>query len=422
VNRKQIVILGGGTGGTMTANRLRRRFDVDEAEIHVLDRDDRHVYQPGLLFVPFGLASPEEIVRPRRRQLHGGIVFHEAEVAWVELDRDEVVLLDGDVLPYDVLVVASGVRLQPEETEGLTGPGWNERVFTFYNPEGAEGLRRALERFDGGRLVVNLVDMPIKCPVAPLEFAFLADWHLRERGIRGRTELVYATPLDGAFTKPVASEHLAGLLAKKEIDLVTEFNAGEVDGVGGKLSAYDGRELDFDLLVTIPLHGGAAYLERTPGLADALGFVPTDKLTLQTTVKSNIFALGDATDLPTSKAGSVTHFEAEVLSENIARYFADQELERGFDGHANCFIETGFNKALLIDFNYETEPLPGHFPTAFGLPLLRESRLNHLGKLAFQWVYWHALLPGREIPGIGPAMPMRGKKDVRAPASERSTR
>jgi sulfide:quinone oxidoreductase len=410
VTRKRIVILGGGTGGTMTANRLRRRFDSDEAEIHVVDRDDRHVYQPGLLFVPFGLAQVDEIVRPRGRQLHDGVVFHQNEVESVALDKDELLLDDGTVLPYDVLVVASGVRLQPEETEGLTGPGWNERVFTFYSPDGAEALRGALERFDGGRLLVNLVDMPIKCPVAPLEFAFLTDWYLRERGIRNRTELVYSTPLDGAFTKPIASEHLAGLLAEKEIELVTEFNAGEVDGVGGKLSSYDGRELDFDLLVTIPLHGGAGYVERSPGLGDALGFVPTNRSTLQTPVKPNVFALGDATDLPTSKAGSVTHFEAEVLTENIAHYLADQELDTGYDGHANCFIETGFHKALLIDFNYETEPLPGHFPTAFGLPLLRESRLNHLGKLAFQWVYWHALLPGREIPGIGPTMPTAGKK------------
>src|SRR5436190_6737732 len=235
--RTSIVILGGGTGGTMAANRLRRRFGRDEAEIHVVDRDDRHVYQPGLLFVPFGLAQLEEIVRPRRRQLRDGVVFHENEVEedWVE--RDEVLLDDGSVLPYDVLVVASGVRLQPEETEGMTGPGWNEQVFTFYNPEGAHALHGALEHFDGGRLVVNLVDMPIKCPVAPLEFAFLADWYLRERGVRSETELVYATPLDGAFTKPIASQHLAGLLAEKEIELVTEFNAGEVDGVSGKLSS-----------------------------------------------------------------------------------------------------------------------------------------------------------------------------------------
>jgi sulfide:quinone oxidoreductase len=410
VSPKQIVILGGGTGGTMTANRLRRRLDPREADIHVVDRDDLHVYQPGLIFVPFGFAQVDEIVRPRRRQLRSGIAFHEQEVDNVSIDAQVVVLADGTELPYDVLVVASGVRLQPEETEGLTADGWNERVFTFYTPEGAAGLYEALERFDGGRIVVNIVDMPIKCPVAPLEFAFLADWYLRERGIRERTELVYATPLDGAFTKPLASERFAGLLGEKRIELVTEFNAGEVDGAGGTLASYDGRTLDFDLLVTVPAHGGAEYLERSPGLGDALGFVPTHRHTLQTPAAANVFALGDATDLPTSKAGSVTHFEAEVLTENIIRQLEGRELVGGYDGHANCFIETGFGKGLLIDFNYTTEPLPGHFPTAIGLPLLRESRLNHLGKLAFQWVYWHALLPGRDIPLIGPAMPEAGKQ------------
>ena len=416
MSKKQIVILGGGTGGTMTANRLRRGFDSDEAEIHVVDRDDRHVYQPGLLFVPFGLAQVEEIVRPRRRQLRNGVVFHENEVESVALDKDEVLLDDGSTLPYDVLVVATGVRLQPEETEGLTGPGWNERVFTFYDLSGAAALEHAMSRFDGGRLVVNIADMPIKCPVAPIEFAFLADWYLRERGVRARSEVVLATPLDGCFTKPIASEHLTYLLGEKEIELVTEFSAGEIDGVGGKLISYDQREVEFDLLVTVPLHGGAAYVERSPGLGDPLGFVPTNKATLQTPVKPNVFALGDATDLPTSKAGSVTHFEAQVLAENVIRYFAGQELDARYDGHANCFIETGFHKALLIDFNYETEPLPGHFPTALGLPLLRESRLNHLGKLMFQWVYWHALLPGREIPGIGAEMPTAGKR-VPVPAA-----
>ena len=406
----RIVVLGGGTGGTMVANRLRRRFGTDEAEIHVVDRDDAHVYQPGLLFVPFGLAQPEEIVRPRRRQLRSGVVFHEQEVAEVWIERDEVLLGDGTVLPYDVLVVATGTRLQPEETEGLGGAGWDERVFTFYTPESAAALRPALERFEGGRLVVNFVDLPIKCPVAPLEFAFLADWYLRERGIRERVELVYATPLDGAFTQPVASEHLAGLLGQKQIELVTEFNTGSVDGAKGELASYDGRMLEFDLLVTVPLHGGAAYVERSPGLGDALGFVQTDKHTLQSPARPNVFALGDATDLPISKAGSVTHFEAEILTENVVRHLAGRELVPGYDGHANCFIETGFGKALLIDFNYETEPLPGRFPTAAGpLSLLRESRLNHLGKLLFQSVYWHALLPGRELPGLGPTMPTAGK-------------
>jgi sulfide:quinone oxidoreductase len=415
MSRKHVVILGGGTGGTMVANRLRRRFDMDELEIHVVDRDDRHVYQPGLLFVPFGLARVDEIVRPRRCQLHGGITFHENEVAEVWIERDEVLLDDGTVLPYDVLVVATGACLQPEETVGLTGPGWNERVFTFYTPDSAGLLHRALSSLRSGTVVVNLVDMPIKCPVAPLEFAFLADWFFRDAGRRSDIELVYATPLDGAFTKPVASQRLTGLLAEKHIELVTEFNVGEVDGAAGRVSAYDGRELDFDLLVTVPLHGGAAYVDRSPGLGDALGFVPTDRHTLQTLAKENVFALGDATDLPISKAGSVTHYEAGILADNVACRLGGRELEGGYDGHANCFIETGFHKALMIDFNYETEPLPGRFPTALGpMPLLRESRLNHVGKLLFQPIYWHALLPGRELPGLGPAMPNAGKR--RAPA------
>jgi sulfide:quinone oxidoreductase len=409
--KKRIVILGGGTGGTLTANRLRRRFDPGELQIDVVDRDDLHVYQPGLLFVPFGLADPDEIVRPRSRQLRSGIGFHEREIDAVELDTEHVRLADGHVLGYDALVVATGARLLPEETEGLTGPGWLERVFTFYDLEGAVALRAALDRFQGGRLVVNIADMPIKCPVAPIEFAFLADWYLRERGLRERTEVVLSTPLDACFTKPVASKHLTYLLEEKGIELVTDFAAGEVDGVGGKLVSYDGREVPFDLLVTVPLHGGAAFVGRSPGLGDALDFVPADPHTLQAHAAANVFTLGDATDLPASKAGSVTHYEGELLDGNIRRFLAGEELEGSFDGHANCFVETGFHKALLIDFNYDTEPLPGRFPTALGpLPLLRESRLNHLGKLMFQWFYWHALLPGRDIPGLGAQMPTAGKQ------------
>ena len=311
-----------------------------------------------------------------------------------------MLLENGSVLGYDLLVVATGAVLVPEETEGLTGPGWMDKVFTFYTPEGAAALEAALATFDGGRLVVNVVDMPIKCPVAPLEFCFLADWYFQERGMRDRVELTYVTPLDGAFTKPVASAQLGGMLAEKGVQLVTEFNTGEVDGAGGKLVAYDGREVDFDLAVVVPLHGGAAYVGRSPGLGDELNFVPTDQHTLQSKAAPNVFVIGDAANVPASKAGSVTHFEGETLVANIKRHLAGEPLEAGFDGHANCFIESGFHKALLIDFNYDTEPLAGHYPAGLGLPLLKESRLNHLGKLMFQWFYWHSLLPGRDIPGI----------------------
>ena len=393
----------------MTANRLRRLYSADEARIVVVDQDDRHVYQPGLLFMPFGLTHVEDIVRPRGRQLHDDIVYLQSAVDSVDIHADQVQLADGVTLDYDVLVVATGAVLVPEETEGLTGAGWMQKVFTFYTPEGAAALETALAAFDGGRLVINIVDMPIKCPVAPLEFAFLADWYFTERKIRDRVQITFVTPLDGAFTKPVAARQLAGMLADKHIELVTEFNTGAVDGDAGKLVSYDGREVPFDLAVVIPAHGGAGYVGRSEGLGDELDFVPTDMRTLQSKARPNIFVIGDAADVPTSKAGSVTHFEGDVLVQNIVHFLAGDELESVFDGHANCFIETGFHKALLIDFNYETEPLTGHFPTKVGLPLLKESRLNHLGKLMFQWFYWHSLLPGRDIPGIGTAMPTAGK-------------
>jgi len=411
----RIVILGGGTGGTLAANRLRRAVDA-EVEIVVVDQDDTHVYQPGLLFVPFGLARLDEIVRPRQQQLHHGIAYRPVAVDRVDIDSEQVWLGDGTALEYDVLIVATGATLVPEETEGLTGPGWMEKMFTFYTPEGAAALHDALTWFDGGRLVVDVVDMPIKCPVAPLEFCFLADWYLRDLGIRDRVELTYVTPLDGAFTKPVASATLAGLLEEKGVELVTEFNAGEVDGPGGRLISYDGREVGFDLAVVVPLHSGAPYVGRSPGLGDELNFVPTDERTLQSKVRPNIFVIGDAANVPASKAGSVTHFEGEVLVENVRRFLVDEPLDASFDGHANCFIETGFHKALLIDFNYDTEPLTGHFPATVGLPLLKESRLNHLGKLMFQWFYWHSLLPGRDIPGVGSAMPEHGKHRETTPS------
>ena len=407
----RIVILGGGTAGTMIANRLLRELG-DKARIVVVDRDNRHVYQPGLLFVPFGLADPDELVRPRGLQLHDGIEFILAEVDRVDAGDAKVYLTSGKRIGYDVLVIATGASLLPEETDGLTGPGWQQSMFTFYTLDGATKLRDALARFESGRLLVNIVDLPIKCPVAPLEFCFLADWFLRERGVRGDVELMFATPLDAPFTRPVASAHLGGLMVDKEIVIETEFSTGRVDGAAGKLISWDEREISFDLLVTIPVHGGAPFVSRSTGLGDELGFVLTDQRTLQSRAAPNVFAIGDATNVPTSKAGSVTHFESQTLISNIRRFLDGRELEGSFDGHANCFVETGFHKALLIDFNYAAEPLPGRFPVPrLGpLALLEESRLNHIAKLAFQWMYWHVLLPGHHLPGISPQLHPAGKK------------
>jgi sulfide:quinone oxidoreductase len=282
-------------------------------------------------------------------------------------------------------------------------------------------LRDALAQFDGGRIAVNVVDMPIKCPVAPIEFSFLADCYFRRRGIRDRVELTLVTPLDGAFTKAICNRELSGMLDDKRIGLVTEFNTGEVDADRGRLISFDGREVGFDLAVTVPVHGGQAYVERSPGLGDALGFIPVDERTLQAKASPDIFVIGDAADVRASKAGSVAHFEGEILARNIASFLRGQPLSASFDGHTNCFIESGFGRALLIDFNYDTEPVTGRFPGRIGLPLLRESRLNHLGKLAFQWFYWHMLLPGRDIPGLGADMPLAGKRLEPAPAGSRTS-
>jgi sulfide:quinone oxidoreductase len=413
---KRLLILGGGTGGTIMANRLRRLFAGQvrsgDTSIVVVDENDQHVYQPGLLFIPFGGYTPGQVVRTRPLQLHPDIGYVRARIDRVETATQLVHFEERPPLHYDVLIVATGSRIVPSETDGLTGPGWQEKMFDFYTLDGATRLGEKLAEWPGGKLVINIVEMPIKCPVAPLEFAFLADEFFTKRGIRDRVEITYVTPLDNAFTKPKAAAELAHLLADKGVSLVTEFSTGRVDGPEGKLVSWDEREIPFDLLVTVPLHMGAELVSRSPGLGDDMGFVVTDPRTLQSKAAPNVFAIGDASNVPASKAGSVAHFEAEVLAENVRRYLAGESLEPAFDGHSNCFIETGHNKALLIDFNYDVEPLPGRFPIPRIGPmrLLRESRLNHLGKLAFRWIYWNVLLPGRDIPTVGARMSMRGKQ------------
>ncbi len=405
---KRIVILGAGTGGTMMANRLVRALG-DTWRITVIDRDDVHVYQPGLLFLPFGTYRREETTRPRRALLDPRVELRLAEIDRVAPDEKTVTLAGGETLSFELLIVATGSRVLPGETQGLTGEGWRESAFDFYTLDGAMALRRKLEGWKGGRLVLNVVEMPIKCPVAPLEFLFLADAFFTEQGIRDKVEIVYATPLEGAFTKPRASAALGDMLGRRNIQVMGDFATSEVDGAKRVLKSYDGRETDYDLLVSVPVHGGAEVI-RTSGMGDAGGWLPTDKHTLQSTAFPYVFAIGDATNLPSSKAGAVAHFQSEVLIENVLRYLDDKPLAPAFDGHANCFIETGFGKAMLIDFNYTTEPLPGRFPLPGLGPftLLEESEANHWGKLAFKWIYWNVLLAGKDIP-LDHRMLMAGK-------------
>lgn len=407
---KNIVILGAGTAGTLMSNHLAKRL-ASEWQIHVVDQRPVHHYQPGYLFIPFGVYRPEDIVKPIRKFLPQRAHYVQAEIERVDKDKEVVFLKNGQVLPYDLLIIATGTDIAPEEVPGMLGLHWHKSIFDFYTLEGATALRQALKNFKEGKLVVHLTEMPIKCPVAPLEFAFLADAYFEERGLRDKVAISYVTPLDGAFTKPVASAQLGHLLAEKHIEVIPNFNIMEVDGDQKKMTDYEGKTVEYDLLVTVPTNKGADYIERS-GFGDELNFVPTDKATLQSKVKENIFCLGDATNIPASKAGSVAHFEGEVLLENVLRYVEGRPLKKDFDGHANCFIETGHGKALLIDFNYEQQPVPGTFPLAgIGpLQLLKESRLNHWGKMAFKWIYWNMLINGRSIPFVSSRMQTAGKK------------
>lgn len=407
---KRLLILGGGTAGTMVANRLVHELDMAEWQITVVDQDETHYYQPGFLFIPFGAYGKADVMRPKRDYLPREVEVIISEIRLIEPDKNQVQLVkENRTLRYDYLIIATGSHIVPEETPGLMEDEWRKSIFDFYTPDGAVALHHFLRTWQGGRLVLNVAEMPIKCPVAPLEFLFLADAYFQDRNMRDRVELIYATPLSSAFTKPIAARQLGDLLEQKNIKLVTDFNIASVDPDKKAILSYDEQAIEFDLLVSIPTNMGSDVIERS-GMGDDLNFVPTEKHTLKARDYDNIFVLGDATNLPSSKAGSVAHFQVDVFIENFMRYLDGLELLPTFDGHANCFIESGHGKGFLIDFNYDVEPLPGMFPMPGIGPfsLLRESRVNHWGKMMFRWTYWNVLLKGKEMP-IPAQMSMAGK-------------
>ena len=407
---KKLVILGAGTGGTMMANKLVKKLNRREWEITIVDQDNTHHYQPGYLFIPFGMYETKDILRNRKKLVNSDVNFILSKINAVDSENSKVMLDNGIELNYDFLIIASGASPVPTETEGLTDEGWYKNAFDFYTLEGSLQLQNYLKKWKGGKLVINIVEMPIKCPVAPLEFAFLADSFFAKNKIRDNVEIEYVTPLDKAFTKPVAAATLGHFLEEKNIKIVPDFATGSVDYENNKIISYDNRSVDFDLLVSIPTNMGAKFIEES-GLGNELNFVPTDRQTLRAKGHDNIFVIGDATDLPSSKAGSVVHFQSDVLTHNFLNVIEGKEPDHHFDGHANCYVESGFGKGLLIDFNYETQPLPGKYPLPFFGPfsLLKESRINHWGKLSFKWIYFNLLLKGIELP-VPNHMSMMGKE------------
>ena len=339
------------------------------------------------------------------------MIFSDIEL--IEPDANKVTLRkDNQIIHYDQLLIATGTDIHPEEIEGLKEGGWRKNIFDFYTFDGAMALRGFFKNFNGGRIVLNIAEMPIKCPVAPLEFMYLADYYFTQRGIRNKVDLVFTTPLSGAFTKPVSSKRLGDIMDRKGIHTEADFAVSGVDSGKNLISSYDGREINYDLLVTIPTNMGAEVIGRS-GLGDDLNFVPTNKFTLQSEKHQNIWVIGDATNIPASKAGSVVHYSAETLIENIACAIQGKELDSKFDGHSTCHIVSGYHKSLLIDFSYDSEPLPGlyPFPVVGPFPLLKESTFNYLGKLAFKWIYWNIMLKGIPFP-LPPEYSMAGKKQT----------
>ncbi len=407
---KNLLILGAGTAGTMMANKMRNTLSREEWNITIVDQFKTHYYQPGFLFIPFGIYTRKDVVKPKNDFFPIGVNVIYSEIEKIEPGKNQVLLEDGVVLSYDYLLIATGTRTAPEETPGLKDKLWHKEIFDFYTIEGALALADFFKTWQGGELVINIAELPYKCPVAPLEFVFFADAFFTERGLRDKVKITYVTPLPGAFTKPRATKMLGELLKTKNINIVADFSVAEVNNEEKKIVDFGGREVKFDCLVSIPTNLGSKLIERS-GMGDDMSFVPTDKHTLQSRDYKNIFVIGDAANLPTSKAGSVAHFAAEILQENLLCAIEGRPYTASFDGHANCYIETGYGKGTLIDFNYDTEPLPGMFPFPgvgpFGL--LKVTRTNHYGKLLFRWIYWHILLKGKEMP-IDSEMQMAGKK------------
>ncbi|MBU0987601.1 MAG: NAD(P)/FAD-dependent oxidoreductase [Proteobacteria bacterium] len=407
---KKIVILGSGAGGTTLAVKLRNHLSDREWRIIIIDNDEIHHYQPGWLFIPFGIYTAEDCMKPKRNFIPKGVEFVLDEVVGINPDKRQVETKKGRY-NYDWLVIATGCRIAPEDIEGLESwkPDSKSNVHTFFTLESALALHKKLKYFKSGRLVFNIAELPHKCPVVPMEFIFMADWFFSVNGVRDNIEIEFVTPNTGIFTKPIATSVLSVAAEEKEILVTPNFDLASVNPEEGILESAKGDTVNFDLLISTMPNLGAQYIEDS-GMGDGMGYVFTDHHTLKATNYDNIYVIGDATNVPTSKAGSVAHYEADIIADNMVLEIDGQEPKPAFDGHSTCFIVSGYEKAYLFDFNYNTEPLPGKFPFPGLGPfdLVGESHLNYWGKMMFKWVYWNMLLTGQDLP-LEPQMTMAGK-------------
>jgi sulfide:quinone oxidoreductase len=405
---RKILILGAGAGGTIVANMLRQKLSESQWQITIIDRDDRHHYQAGYLFIPFGIYGESDVLKPKKEFIPPGVDFVVDQVTKIDKNQRRVETATGRLFDYDWLVIATGCDIHPEEIDGMPD-GWRTDIFDFYTLEGALALAKKLRYFDSGRVVLNIAEFPYKCPIAPLEFVFMADWFFTVNGVRDKVEIQFVTPLNNVFTKPVAAKTLAEVAVKKNIKVTPYFDLARVNSKEKTIESHKGEKVGYDLLVSIPPNMGDKALIDSK-ISDPVGFVPTDQQTLKAKDADRIFVIGDTTNVPTSKAGSVAHYMAYTLVDNLLRETDGYEARPRFDGHATCFLASGFEKAILLDFNYKVEPLPGKFPFPGMGPftLLKESLSNHWGKMMFRWVYWNLMMKGLDLP-LEPQMNLAGK-------------
>jgi sulfide:quinone oxidoreductase len=291
------------------ANKLFKALDRQDWEITIVDQHKTHYYQPGFLFIPFGIYNKSDVVKPKGDFFPSGVKVIYQEIDKIEGAENRVHLMDGTVMNYDFLIIATGTETRPDETPGLLGNEWRKSIFDFYTIEGAVALQQFFKTWEGGKLVLAISELPFKCPVAPIEFVCLAEAYFTEKGIRDKVDITYVTPLPGAFTKPIATKMLSQLLEDKNIKVVPEFYIESVDGEKKVIKSYEEEEIPYDVLTIVPVNMGSEMIERS-GLGDDMNYVDTDKETLQSKKFENIFVLGDAANIPTSKAGSVAHFAA----------------------------------------------------------------------------------------------------------------
>ena len=382
---QRVLVLGGGVGGTLVANlisrKLKKAIDAGDASVTVVDESGTHVYQPGFMYIAMGGERASNLQRPERSLLDERVELVVGRIAAID-DTAKLVRLDnGRELAWDQLVVATGSRIVPEAI-----PHFEQEAHHFYSAEAAAKLRAALDAFTGGKVVVGIAGMPYKCPPAPLEVAFLIEAELRDRGLRDKTEMHYCSPIGRAFTIESVSEMATPILEDKGIELHTFFNVETIDPEKKTIGSLEGEELPYDLLILVPPHKGAQVVIDS-GLAPGAGWLPTEKDTLNVKGHADIWALGDATDLPLSKAGSTAHFEAPVVAERIAAAVLGHEPEGKesiYTGRVMCFFEIGDGKGTLLRFDYDHPPKPP-----------KPGRIWHLGKIVFNKTYWHTVPRGR---------------------------